>query len=140
MEKVTNYMVERLPKTSTTDIIFISKKNVSIMGDPVLLSWAFENIIKNSIDAIDKEKGEISIKIDANIDFVIISFVDNGKGIKRNNWSNIFKPGFSTKKRGWGLGLSLAQRIVTEIHKGDIMIIDSTVDGTEMQIKLNLAK
>ena len=136
LEKVTSYMVERLPKTSKTNILLSSKKNISIMADPVLLSWAFENIIKNSIDAIEKEEGEIIIKVTLEDDNVLITFTDNGRGIKRNDWNNIFKPGFSTKKRGWGLGLSLTQRIVKEIHKGDVMVVNSSKEGTEIKLSL----
>jgi len=136
LEKVTLYMVERLPKSSKTDILLSCQKNINIMGDPVLLSWAFENIIKNSIDAIKRDKGKISIKMLIEDEYVSIIFKDNGVGIKRNNWNNIFKPGFSTKKRGWGLGLSLTQRIVKEIHKGDIIVIDSSSKGTEIKLSL----
>ena len=136
LEKVTLYMDERLPRSSKTDIFLSCQKNINIMGDPVLLSWAFENIIKNSIDAIEKEKGKISIKMSVEDDSVIIIFTDNGRGVKRNNWNNIFKPGFSTKKRGWGLGLSLTQRIVKEIHKGNIMVVDSSSKGTKIKLSL----
>tara|TARA_Y100000994_G_scaffold119918_1_gene98541 strand:- start:1452 stop:2624 length:1173 start_codon:yes stop_codon:yes gene_type:complete len=136
LEKVTLYMVERLPKSSKTNILLSCQKNINIMGDPVLLSWAFENIIKNSIDAIDKLDGKISIRMSINEDNVSILFSDNGRGIKRNDWNNIFKPGFSTKKRGWGLGLSLTQRIVKEIHGGDIVVIDSSLEGTKIKLSL----
>ncbi len=136
LEKVTLYMVERLPKSSKTNILLSCQKNINIMGDPVLLSWAFENIIKNSIDAIDKLDGKISIKMSINENSVSILFSDNGRGIKRNDWNNIFKPGFSTKKRGWGLGLSLTQRIVKEIHGGDISVIDSSLEGTQIELLL----
>tara|TARA_B100000676_G_C17688223_1_gene634904 strand:- start:330 stop:725 length:396 start_codon:yes stop_codon:yes gene_type:complete len=129
-------MVERLPKSSKTNILLSCQKNINIMGDPVLLSWAFENIIKNSIDAIDKLDGKISIKMSINENSVSILFSDNGRGIKRNDWNNIFKPGFSTKKRGWGLGLSLTQRIVKEIHGGDISVIDSSLEGTQIELLL----
>ena len=138
LEKVTLYMAERLPKSSKTNILLSSQKNINIMGDPVLLSWAFENIIKNSIDAIEKDKGKISIKVALEDKDVIIIFTDNGRGIKRNNWNNIFKPGFSTKKRGWGLGLSLTQRIVKEIHKGNVMVIDSSKKGTKIKLSLRI--
>ena len=136
LEKVTLYMDERLPRSSKTDIFLSCQKNINIMGDPVLLSWAFENIIKNSIDAIEKERGKISIKMSVEDDRVIVVFTDNGRGVTRNNWNNIFKPGFSTKKRGWGLGLSLTQRIVKEIHRGDIMVVDSSSKGTKIKLSL----
>ena len=66
-----------------------------------------------------------------------IYFKDNGRGIKRKNWNDIFRPGFSTKKRGWGLGLSLTQRIVEDIHKGAIIVTDSSKDGTTIKITFN---
>jgi len=138
LEKVTLYMVERLPKSSNTNIILNCQKNINVMADPVLLSWAFENIIKNSIDAIENESGKIDIEATVNDENIEITFNDNGRGIKRNDWNNIFKPGFSTKKRGWGLGLSLTQRIVKEIHKGDVMVVNSSKDGTEIKLSLEV--
>ena len=134
-------MSERLPKSSKTDIVLSMKKNIKIMGDPVLLSWAFENILKNSIDAIQNKKGKskISIKVQVKEKQVFITFQDNGKGIKRNDWKNIFKPGFSTKNRGWGLGLSLTQRIIKDIHGGMIAVEDSSNKGTKIKIELEVS-
>ena len=139
LEKISLYMSERLPKSSQTDIILSIKKNIKIMGDPVLLSWAFENLLKNSIDAIKKKKGKILIKVKIEGQEVSIAFHDNGKGIKRNDWNNIFKPGFSTKNRGWGLGLSLTQRIIQDIHGGTIAVEDSSSRGTKIKIELKVA-
>ena len=136
LENVTMYMSNRLPKSSSINILLSVEKNITIMGDSVLLSWAFENIIKNSIDAINSKKGEIVIKLIEENDEISLLFSDNGKGIKRNDWKNIFRPGFSTKKRGWGLGLSLTQRIVKDIHKGKILVIDSSSSGTHIKINL----
>ena len=64
-------------------------------------------------------------------------FEDNGRGIKRNNWNDIFRPGFSTKKRGWGLGLSLTQRIIKDIHKGNISVVESSKEGTTIRISFS---
>jgi len=136
LENVTMYMSNRLPKSSKTNLLLSVEKNATILGDPVLLSWAFENIIKNSIDAIVSQEGKIVVKLKQENDEVSLLFSDNGKGIKRNDWKNIFRPGFSTKKRGWGLGLSLTQRIIKDIHKGRILVVDSSNSGT--QIKINL--
>ena len=136
LESVTMYMSDRLPKSSNTSLLLSGEKNVTIMGDPVLLSWAFENIIKNSIDAIVTQEGKIVIKMKKDNDQVSLLFSDNGKGIKRNDWKNIFRPGFSTKKRGWGLGLSLTQRIIKDIHKGKILVVDSSNKGTKIKIML----
>ena len=107
------------------------------MGDPVLLSWAFENLIKNSIDATTDEKGKISIKLTREDDQISLFFKDNGKGIRRNNWNDIFRPGFSTKKRGWGLGLSLTQRIIKDIHKGNISVVESSKKGTTIKVSFS---
>tara|TARA_Y100001970_G_C14112905_1_gene791907 strand:- start:735 stop:1313 length:579 start_codon:yes stop_codon:yes gene_type:complete len=137
LEKVTMYMSDRLPKSSKTKIVLLLKNNTSLMGDAVLLSWAFENLIKNSIDATDPETGRIELRLVNKINAISIFFKDNGKGIKRKNWNDIFRPGFSTKKRGWGLGLSLTQRIIEEIHKGTIIVTDSSKDGTTIKITFN---
>ena len=136
LENITMYMSNRLPKSSGINILLSVEKNITIMGDSVLLNWAFENIIKNSIDAINSKKGEIVIKLMEENDEISLLFSDNGKGIKRNDWKNIFRPGFSTKKRGWGLGLSLTQRIVKDIHKGKIVVIDSSSSGTHIKVNL----
>ena len=141
LEKVTMYMAERLPKSSNTSIILnIKHKNAKVMGDPVLLSWAFENLIKNSIDAIKTNKGKIDIIAMIEGEDLVINFSDNGKGIKRNDWNNIFKPGYSTKKRGWGLGLSLTQRIISDLHNGEISVVESSDSGTIIRIKIPLLK
>ncbi len=137
LEKVTMYMSERLPKSSKTNIVLSIKKDISLMGDPVLLSWAFENLIKNSIDATKNEEGKISIKLMKDEEQILLFFKDNGRGIKRNNWNDIFRPGFSTKKRGWGLGLSLTQRIIKDIHKGNISVVESSKEGTTIRISFS---
>ena len=74
------------------------------------------------------------MRIDNTNSAISIFFKDNGKGIKRKNWNDIFRPGFSTKKRGWGLGLSLTQRIIEDIHKGSIVVTDSSKNGTTIKI------
>ena len=137
LEKVAMYMSERLPRSSKAKIVLLSKNNTSLMGDAVLLSWAFENLIKNSIDATNPETGKIELSLINTVSETSIYFKDNGKGIKRKNWNDIFRPGFSTKKRGWGLGLSLTQRIVEDIHKGTIIVTDSSKDGTTIKITFN---
>ena len=137
LEKVAMYMSERLPRSSKTKIVLLSKNNTSLMGDAVLLSWAFENLIKNSIDATNPETGKIELNLINTVSETSIYFKDNGRGIKRKNWNDIFRPGFSTKKRGWGLGLSLTQRIIEDIHKGTIIVTDSSKDGTTIKITFN---
>ena len=111
---------------------------ISIMGNSVLLGWVLENLIRNGIDSIKKENGKVQIIVRAMNEFGCIYIKDNGKGINKKDWKNVFKPGFSSKKRGWGLGLSLVQRIIEEIHRGSIFVKSSSAsEGTVFQIKLN---
>ncbi len=91
-----------------------------------LHSWTIENLVKNAIDAI-KGKGEISIKITQEDKNVCIYISDTGKGIEKSKFKTIFEPGFSTKKRGWGLGLSLVKRIVEDFHKGKVKVLRSEI-------------
>lgn len=103
-----------------------------------LYSWAIENLVKNAIDAM-KGKGKITITIQKNTKSVFILISDTGKGIPKNSFKTIFKPGFTTKKRGWGLGLSLTKRIIEDYHNGKIKVRQSEKDvGTTFQILLGL--
>lgn len=102
-----------------------------------LYHWTIENLVKNGIDAM-KGKGEISIEILPASQYVHILVADSGHGIPRNQFQDIFNPGFTTKKRGWGLGLSLVKRIVEEYHKGKIKVLSSGKDGTVMQLSLRI--
>ena len=102
--------------------------------NPALHSWTIENLVKNAIDAM-KGKGSLNIVISELKDIVKISITDTGKGIPKNQFTKVFEPGFTTKKRGWGLGLSLTKRIVQEYHKGKIKVAHSDIGkGTTMQI------
>jgi signal transduction histidine kinase len=104
-----------------------------------LFSWTIENLVKNAIDAM-KGKGQLSIVILNEDKFVKINITDTGKGIPKNKFSKIFDPGNTSKKRGWGLGLSLAKRIIEDYHQGKIKVLHSEIDkGTTMQISLKLA-
>ena len=110
------------------------KKSVFIAINPALHSWTIENLMKNAIDAM-KGKGNLKIVIDAEGNFVKINVIDSGKGIPKNQFRQVFEPGFTTKKRGWGLGLSLTKRIVEEYHKGKVKVLNSEVGkGTTIQI------
>ena len=140
IEDVIIYYKSKLPKSSKTKINHNFKnKNLLIKGDKILLSWAFENLIKNSIDSIKSNNGKIFIDIEKNNKKVKILFIDNGSGIKRDNKSQIFKPGFSTKNKGWGIGLNLTKRIIEYIHKGKIRLYKSDQIQTIFEINLNLS-
>ena len=129
-----------LKKRSSEHITFkikIPKKNLIIPFNYQLLSWTIENLIKNSIDAI-KGRGFISIELIEKINTIEINIEDNGVGIKKENINKIFTPGFTSKKRGWGLGLSLAKRIIVDFHKGKITVKNTKIGkGSLFQILLN---
>ena len=110
------------------------KKPIMIPMNPALHSWTIENLVKNAIDAM-KGKGKLSVKIEEDAKFVKILVSDTGKGIPKAQFKTVFEPGFTTKKRGWGLGLSLTRRIVEEYHKGKIKVLNSEVGkGTTIQV------
>jgi len=102
-----------------------------------LFEWVFENLVRNAADAIDHADGEIRIVLRAMRDVAIIDVIDNGHGIDAKVRKDIFRPGFSTKQRGWGLGLSLAKRIVEDYHGGRIMIRSTGPQGTTFRIRLS---
>ena len=106
--------------------------------NPQLYSWTIENIVKNGIDAM-KGKGDIEISITTNLKSAFIRISDTGKGIPKKDFNKIFSPGFTSKRRGWGLGLSLAKRIIEGYHKGRIRVLKSSpTEGTTMEIILHL--
>jgi len=103
---------------------------------PSLFEWVIENLCKNAVDAMDGS-GNITITVAEDINFVVVEVCDTGKGISKSNFENVFKPGFTTKKRGWGLGLSLVRRIVEQYHKGKIFVKSSELGiGTTFRIEL----
>lgn len=102
-----------------------------------LFEWVIENLCKNAVDAMGGETGSILLKVDETDSWVYLDVSDTGKGIRKRNINNVFRPGFTTKKRGWGLGLSLAKRIVEEYHHGRIYVKESEVGkGTTFRIEL----
>lgn len=110
------------------------KMPLYVMLNPILHSWTIENLVKNAIDAM-KGRGKLSLKIEQDNEIVKINITDSGNGIQKNQFKTIFEPGFTTKKRGWGLGLSLTKRIVEEYHKGSIKVLNSEIGkGTTMQL------
>ncbi len=108
-------------------------ESVRVLLNRPLYNWTIENLVKNGIDAM-RGKGSISISIVPNGNFVTVLVSDTGSGIAKNNYKAIFTPGHTSKKRGWGLGLSLVKRIVEEYHKGKIKVLSSSKEGTTMQI------
>ncbi|HQE35015.1 two-component sensor histidine kinase [Flavobacterium alvei] len=104
--------------------------------NPTLHGWTIENLVKNAIDAM-KGRGKLSVSVEEEGEFVKIKVSDTGSGIPKNQYKSVFEPGFTTKKRGWGLGLSLTKRIVEEYHKGTIKVLHSEIGkGTTMQVSI----
>ena len=138
IEKIIKYLNKRLPSLGkTVKLVNDIQPGIIIIANGSLLAWSIENIIKNSIDSIEERRGEISISLKKESNEIKIRIKDNGKGIPKKDWKNIFRPGFSTKKTGWGLGLSLANRIIEDIHKGHLKVLNSTINkGTIIEISL----
>lgn len=114
---------------------FIAPQEAIIVAiNPILHSWTIENLVKNAIDAM-KGRGTLTVQIISEPNFVRINITDSGHGIAKKRFKTVFEPGFTTKKRGWGLGLSLTKRIVEEYHKGTIKVLTSEIGvGTTMQV------
>ena len=136
IQETLSYLKKRSSKQISFEID-IPEKNIIIPFNPQLLSWTLENLIKNGIDAM-KGKGKLRIQLNEKRRHVEILVSDTGSGIKKEFLSKIFKPGFTTKTRGWGLGLSLAKRIIEDFHLGRIVIFKTVLGkGTCFQILLN---
>ena len=134
------HMIEYIRKRATGKVQFIfnnyGRSNITVSVSPPLFDWVIENLLKNALDAIEG-KGIITVDIQDTSDEVQIDVTDTGKGISAQNINNVFKPGFTTKKRGWGLGLSLSKRIVEQFHKGEIFVKSSEPGkGTTFRILL----
>ena len=128
-----DYLKSRFSHQVTFDFI-APNEPIFIALNPELHSWTIENLMKNAIDAM-KGKGALKLLIEKSGQYVKINVSDTGKGIPKNQFRKVFEPGFTTKKRGWGLGLSLTKRIVEEYHKGKIKVAQSEIDnGTTIQI------
>ena len=139
IEKISQYISYRMSDRSKINIDTKMPESKWILGDETLLSWAFENLIKNSVDAIEWGEGDIVIELNSIANNKIqIDIIDSGKGIPRKDRLNVFKPGFSSKKRGWGLGLSLTRRIIEELHQGKIFVLKSQPGETVIRAILNL--
>jgi signal transduction histidine kinase len=123
------YFRQRVPHNGTGVIIRENLEElVPAKANAELMSWVMENLLKNSLEAVDPKEGiiEVSTHLDRDNKLIHIQVSDNGRGISQRRQKMIFKPGYTTKKRGWGLGLSLAKRIVEEYHLGKIGLIEST--------------
>lgn len=130
------YMQRRAPRKVTFSFPSLEQAPLTVFINAHLFNWVVENLLRNALDAMDG-KGEISAAVYEEGDYVHIDITDTGKGIPTSRFKTVFEPGYTTKKRGWGLGLSLAKRIIQEYHSGKIFVKDSIEGkGTTFTIKL----
>ena len=135
IERSVAYMKRRSPAKVQYEVMLTNAPLLAPLNIP-LLEWVIENLCKNAIDAMGGN-GNITVEVSDNADKVVVDVTDTGKGIAKSQWNDVFKPGFTTKPRGWGLGLSLAKRIVEEFHRGRIYIKKSVLGkGTTFRIEL----
>lgn len=131
------YFRSRIPKNVTLNYNGLAVAPVQAMISEAIFEWVVENLLKNALDAL-QGKGVIDVKISSDENKVYVDVSDTGKGIAKSNFKRIFEPGFTTKTRGWGLGLSLSHRIIETYHKGKIGVVDSELGkGTTIRITLN---
>jgi hypothetical protein len=138
IKKVTEYFNRRLPQTGKSAQLNIDgDRKVSALINSELFEWVIENLVKNALDAINHKHGQININVIQDRKTVDIEVSDNGKGIEVKRRKDVFRPGYSTKRRGWGLGLSLSKRIIEGYHKGKIFVKNSIPgEGTTFRIIL----
>lgn len=131
------YFRTRIPRKVTLDYNGLAIAPIKVMMNAALFEWVVENLLKNALDAL-QGVGSISVIISQSEDWAYIDVSDTGKGIAKTNWKKIFEPGFTTKTRGWGLGLSLSKRIIEEYHRGHIAVTESEVGkGTNIRIAIH---
>ncbi|MFT6319752.1 MAG: two-component sensor histidine kinase [Granulosicoccus sp.] len=136
LENMKNYMQRRAPRKMVFEFPGLEKEPLYAQLNAPLFNWVTENLMRNALDAMGGT-GKISAKVTEEKGFIIIDISDTGKGIPSNKLKTVFKPGYSTKKRGWGLGLSLAKRIIESYHSGKIFVKKSQLEeGTTFSIKL----
>ncbi len=138
ISNVINYFQKRLPQLGKNVIITLEgNRKLTSKLNVELFEWVSENLIKNALDAIETKDGKIHFNIAAYKKNIEIEVADNGKGIDYKRWKDVFRPGYSTKRRGWGLGLSLSKRIIEDYHNGKIFVVQSIInEGTTFKIIL----
>jgi len=140
IDEVLDYYRARLPRMGKSVVIEGGYPGLRpVMGNTELLNWAFENLVKNALSAIESREGTIDVMGSMTKDFrhVILDFKDSGRGIAPSDQKNVMKPGFTTKKRGWGLGLSLVKRIIEDYHNGRLLLLESREGaGTTFRVVL----
>ncbi len=140
VENTADYIRRRLPQLGKRVTLGVDvDPALRVMANPELFEWVIENLLKNALDAIEGTEGHIQVVGRAEEGWAVVDVTDNGKGIERRHFRNVFRPGYSSKKRGWGLGLSLARRIVEDYHGGRLRLHASRTgpdSGTTFRIQL----
>lgn len=140
MNDVISHVVEYMDRRTSKKVEIVRhlpEHEIIVKMNASLFEWVIENLCKNAVDAMEG-KGKIELTLNDEANRVVIEVRDNGKGIRKKDIKNVFTPGFTTKKRGWGLGLSLAKRIVEEYHKGRIFVKSTEIGkGTTFRIEMN---
>ncbi len=133
------YFRRRVPRNVTINYSGLAMAPVTAPINVALFEWVIENLLKNSLDAL-QGKGTIDVTIGETEHSVYVEVSDTGKGIAKGNWERVFEPGYTTKTRGWGLGLSLSRRIMQDYHKGKIAVVRSEIGrGTTFRVTLKRA-
>ena len=144
MNEVLQHVVDYMDRRTSHRVVIqghYPAHDVTVKMNASLFEWVIENLCKNAVDAMENGEGRIDLWLLEEDDIVAIEVADNGKGIKKKDLGSVFTPGFTTKKRGWGLGLSLARRIVEEYHKGRIFVKQSELGrGTTFRIEMKRGK
>lgn len=139
LNDVVDHVIDYMDRRTSSKVLITKRfpnEDIVVNLNASLFEWVIENLCKNAVDAMEGE-GHITIDVKDSPERAIIEVTDDGKGIKKKDIGSVFKPGFTTKKRGWGLGLSLAKRIVEEYHKGRIFVKRSEVGvGTTFRIEI----
>jgi len=140
LNEVMNHVIDYMDRRTSKKVQMIKdlpEQDVIVKINASLFEWVIENLSKNAVDAMGGESGTITLHVEETENRAIVEVSDTGKGIKKKDLANVFRPGFTTKKRGWGLGLSLAKRIVEEYHDGKIYVKSSEIGkGTTFRIEL----
>lgn len=143
LKEVLEHVIEYMDRRTSHGVVIVRDfpdKDVWLKMNASLFEWVIENLCKNAVDAMSGGPGTITVRIVEEDNKICVEVSDTGKGIKKKNMSHVFRPGFTTKQRGWGLGLSLAKRIIEDYHKGKIFVKWSEVNkGTTFRVELREA-
>ncbi len=140
LNEVTDHVIDYMDRRTSKSIVLTKRmpdNDITVKICPQLFEWVIENLCKNAVDAMGGANGAIEIAVMEQRGMAVVEVSDTGKGIRKKDITNVFRPGFTTKKRGWGLGLSLAKRIIEEYHHGKIFVKSSELGvGTTFRIEL----